>query len=520
MLIKRKPVQPRSEDLEHTPLSPPNFSPPTKEIFHSGYNGRRDSITRVSTVVEDDEDDLHGENEHVHDIDREEQITPKPYLPRTVAYDNIAGLAGSITPTDQASQQSTSTPRDTPEKQQKHRSTGSSILTTAPKISRWSKTTTSSYLDGRDSRRQSAEARDSFELQYSPIDNDQEEYGEGRERYLSGHSVNYDEHDDADYESIASEHRPRSDMSFDRVPTVASPRSFRSAHSGSTRPASPLIPSTLSVSEEIDYDDHEREVDGQYLSSEHDYQEQGQMTHDDDFDDDEDYQEYELEDPKYQAVRNSLLLQHPQPRQGPTHRHQTHLEYQAAELYHPSIAASSPTSSSLSQLSSTSTETDFDPSQWGSAPAISLARVQKLGGKEAETLLSSSSSSSTKTNRGGSLNKSRDNGPLVPQSSSSTSSSSSTRQQQSSNRPDHNRSFPKSTNGPPRTFDRLYYSSPLGSGHLLEPIEEVRYSLETDSGRVSLSPSFLVPNIYTDVVIDRCRFQIRHEMERLTCPFL
>jgi hypothetical protein len=29
------------------------------------------------------------------------------------------------------------------------------------------------------------------------------------------------------------------------------------------------------------------------------------------------------------------------------------------------------------------------------------------------------------------------------------------------------------------------YGSPWGSGHLLEPIEEVRYSLETDSGHVS-----------------------------------
>lgn len=34
-------------------------------------------------------------------------------------------------------------------------------------------------------------------------------------------------------------------------------------------------------------------------------------------------------DPKYKAHRNSLNLQHPQPRPGPTHRYQTHLESQA-----------------------------------------------------------------------------------------------------------------------------------------------------------------------------------------------
>ena len=37
------------------------------------------------------------------------------------------------------------------------------------------------------------------------------------------------------------------------------------------------------------------------------------------------------EDPKYQAVRNSVNLQHPQPRPGPTHRYQHHLETQAQQ---------------------------------------------------------------------------------------------------------------------------------------------------------------------------------------------
>jgi len=40
-------------------------------------------------------------------------------------------------------------------------------------------------------------------------------------------------------------------------------------------------------------------------------------------------------DPKYRANRNSLDLQHPQPRQGPTGRHQSNLETEA-EVYEPS----------------------------------------------------------------------------------------------------------------------------------------------------------------------------------------
>jgi hypothetical protein len=41
------------------------------------------------------------------------------------------------------------------------------------------------------------------------------------------------------------------------------------------------------------------------------------------------------EDPKYKAHRNSLNLQHPQPRPGPTHRYQTALESQAVDFNSP-----------------------------------------------------------------------------------------------------------------------------------------------------------------------------------------
>lgn len=55
------------------------------------------------------------------------------------------------------------------------------------------------------------------------------------------------------------------------------------------------------------------------------------------------------EDPKYQAHRNSLNLQHPQPRPGPTQRYQNHLESQAHSFDSPM----SPTSD-----------------QWGSNPSL------------------------------------------------------------------------------------------------------------------------------------------------------
>jgi hypothetical protein len=54
-----------------------------------------------------------------------------------------------------------------------------------------------------------------------------------------------------------------------------------------------------------------------------------------------------LEDPKYKVHRNSLLLQHPQPRQGPTPRFQTALETQAQNFDTPM----SPASANWSQTS-------------------------------------------------------------------------------------------------------------------------------------------------------------------------
>ena len=106
------------------------------------------------------------------------------------------------------------------------------------------------------------------------------------------------------------------------------------------------------------------------------------------------------EDPKYQAHRNSLNLQHPQPRPGPTHRYQTHLESQAHNFGSPI----SPTSD-----------------QWGSNPT--LARFQpgpgnRLSGGGNLSPISdggySEISATEKSNAPARPPKVRDDGPLIP----------------------------------------------------------------------------------------------------------
>ena len=106
------------------------------------------------------------------------------------------------------------------------------------------------------------------------------------------------------------------------------------------------------------------------------------------------------EDPKYQAHRNSLNLQHPQPRPGPTHRYQTHLESQAQNFGSPI----SPTSD-----------------QWGSNPT--LARFQpgpsnRLSNGGNLSPISdggySEISSAEKSNAPPRPPKVRDDGPLIP----------------------------------------------------------------------------------------------------------
>jgi hypothetical protein len=151
-----------------------------------------------------------------------------------------------------------------------------------------------------------------------------------------------------------------------------------------------------------------------------------------------------VDDPKYQAHRNSLNLQHPQPRPGPTHRHRSHLEDQA-QVFEP---VGSP---------------DYD--QWGSNP--SLARNRLSGGNASQgagnlSPISSAGEYSPNSASGQAAPprppKIREDAPLIPQQ-------------------------PLAGHGQTR---QMYSSTnEFGSqGALtpLAPIQEVRYSLETDTG--------------------------------------
>ncbi|KAF1917678.1 hypothetical protein BDU57DRAFT_173598 [Ampelomyces quisqualis] len=168
----------------------------------------------------------------------------------------------------------------------------------------------------------------------------------------------------------------------------------------------------------------------------------------------DDDMQYEMEDPKYQAHRNSLNLQHPQPRAGPTGRHHNHLETQA-QVYEP---LSSP---------------DYD--QWGSMPALARNRLSAGSAPQGHQ------------------------GHLSPISSDGGYSQHSASEQQAPPRP------PKIAEDgpliPPQQplagygQTRQMYSSTneFGSQGVLTPlapIAEVRYSLETDRGhRVQATPT-------------------------------
>jgi hypothetical protein len=381
-----------------------NAASSQERYFHSGYDGRRDSINRVSTVMEEESNDgksLLDEHEtHVlnHQFENNERLL-------TPTQESFNRRSGSFDSTSTPVQQRHSPPDSqagagSPEKQRKQSVFG------IPKISRWSKTTTSSFPENSDvnGKRRS---------QYTNASSSGESLGSnGAGYYGNGYA-------------LQSEDRLRSTQSLVKEQAVrehvSDNRSVRSGLSDMIRTPSPLIPSeTGSQLDNIPIilpDDDDDEVDN-------------------------------FDDPKYSAHRDSLLLQHPQPRPGPTHRHQTNLENEARTYSGPDHFETG-TGSDLSQRT---VDSDFDPLQWGSNPSLSLARTNKLSG----------------------IPPGKDNGPLVPES----------RQKPT---PSVKVEPPKEQRQQaPQKPRQMYYSTPLGSGHLLEPIEEVRYSLETDRGHVSI----------------------------------
>jgi hypothetical protein len=178
----------------------------------------------------------------------------------------------------------------------------------------------------------------------------------------------------------------------------------------------------------------------------------------------DDAEKYTLDDPKYQAHRNSLNLQHPQPRPGPTGRHQNHLESQA-RIFEP-MGVASP-----------------DHDQWGSNPSLARNRLSGGAATQGAGNLSPISSDGGYSQHSASEQQAApprppkilDDEPLIPQQQPPLAGHGQTRQM---------------------------YSSPNeygGQGTLtpLAPIQEVRYSLETDRGhRVSLNSDFSSGSVF------------------------
>jgi hypothetical protein len=231
------------------------FSTPAsgRDSRQQGQDRRKASGNRVSTVLEEHEEDQDAPLEpHEQDVlgyeNTENMLTPTRDTRRG------SSVPLGTPPVAQAPHMPKSnenTPRT--EKSRKHKSSSSSFF---PKISRWSKTTTSTAPDNTRSSGQNNQPYPSVSRSGSDLQN---------------YDVN--EHYDP-----TGDDRLRSQTSL-----------------ANDRPPSPLIPSHVSGA---------------------------------------------TEDATYHAHRNSLILQHPQPRQGPTARYQNHLESQVRDLSSPISPAS------------------------------------------------------------------------------------------------------------------------------------------------------------------------------------
>ncbi|OCK86848.1 uncharacterized protein K441DRAFT_597464 [Cenococcum geophilum 1.58] len=367
----------------HAGTSSPNHSgylsnPSSRKVdgMHSGYDGRRRSEHRISTVLEGDEE-LEEHEAHVLDNqfeNNERLLTPTQEVRRNNS------LPQETPPSASQPFQGTQSQENTPKR--KHKSNSSSIFGFPKNLSRWSKTTASTVPD---SAGRTSGSRD--KRPYSDASR-------------SGSNLNVNYYDESHQYEVHEDDRLRSTTSL------------HGSQRGATqaRPPSPLIP-------------------------EQGHQQGHQQSRD---------FEPELDDPKYQAHRNSLNLMHPQPRPGPTHRHQSHLESQA-QVFEP---VASP---------------DFD--QWGSNPSLARNRLSGGGASAGAGNLSPISSDGGYSQHSAAEQaapprpaKNRDDGPLVPQQ-------------------------PLAGQGQTRQM----YSSPGGLGSQgqltpLAPIQEVRYSLETDTG--------------------------------------
>ncbi|KAI8930825.1 hypothetical protein NX059_011846 [Plenodomus lindquistii] len=338
--------------------------------LHSGYDVL--PTNRVSTVQEEDDEEYDERDPRYENTERMTTPTQEAFQQKNGMQQTPPQASrGNREPSDQD---------NTPKR--KHKSNSSSIFG-MPKISRWSKTTSSTNNESLPRNSGLGEKRPSF-------------------THSRSSSQNSEYYDDDEYD-LRADDRLRSKSSLGQEER----ESIRSARS-----PSPLIP--------------------------------------------EEHLQYEMEDPKYQAHRNSLNLQHPQPRPGTTGRHQNHLEKQA-RIYEPM------------------TSPDYD--QWGSMPALARNRLSGGPGQQHGGNLSPISSDGGYSQHSASEQQQQapsrppkvvDDGPLIPPQPQTLAGYGQTRQMYSS----------------PNEFGSQGVLTPLA------PIAEVRYSLETDRGhRMSPTPS-------------------------------
>lgn len=292
--------------------------------MHSGYDVRGHSANRISTVPEADErmtDDPRYEND-------DGMLTPTQEAQKHRAEQYETPTSGSRGVPSTAF--TSNTPRASDDRY-KQRSAGSSLFGGIPKISRWSKTTTSSGPPERSSYQ--------HDRPYSEVSR-------------SGSSVNVIPDDDSPYKQHEDDRLPSSN--------------YHARDRDHERSPSPLLP------------------DGSNRSS--------------------------MEDPKYRANRQSLTLQHPQPRQGSTIRHRSHLESQASAFG----GQDNRSNNSLSDIA----QPDIDA--FGSAPSlarnrpIGLTQNQHSSGFTNQNYQSPRSSNGRYNNAPPRPPKIKDDSPLVP----------------------------------------------------------------------------------------------------------
>jgi hypothetical protein len=271
-----------------------------------GFDSRKFSENRISTVDEGDEEELDPHEKTILDSQfetNEQLLTPVKETVRGGSAPLGSPPQHFVAPASLSNENTPNTPKT--DKSKKHKSSSSSGWNPIPKISRWSETTASTVAQ----KFRSSGRRDTQQFDQPPS--------------RSGSDLgNYDQ----------PQHDP---FGEDKLHSGFSQEQFE-------QHGSP-------------YDDHGSPED-------HDHQLTSLLP---------------PEDPKYKAHRNSLNLQHPQPRQGPTHRYQTALESQAQEFGSPMSPKSLDWGSTTNQTGRQSPMSEGGYSQHEESTSLAPARPPK-----------------------------------------------------------------------------------------------------------------------------------------------